>query len=649
MTLRTNPTCLVVQTRLFDSTIDSGFGKWIVFEPTRRRAHLAVGKDGPAPILRVLARMSDGAEAPDLPERQTEKLQQLALLVNDQVVRRLDANRAVDGVVGPYHRVTSDYPFHEYEREDWKRKDRRLMHQYASMQLPPPRSTDREGTTFELPAVPIETLTRLADWSHATLFEKVAITLRLALGPIGEIPGEFGPWYRRTSPSGGARHPTECAIVVRQSLGPLAAGTYDYDWQNHRLVAGERDYVSVDKFQATDVTFVLRSRVERPMWRYRDLRSFRPVLIDAGHVAETIRLLLGSLGIPTSALAGIPTPVSLDDVEGVEPPVFAVGIRGGGHGPHMPPSREALPSTAGDWWLTNPFLFMAFADGQLVGKSVWPESHTAVISDAQLWALTHAIPSTRGDREMSRSGMADACGITGSEFACLVDRQLLLPAKTAHSFYDATTQWTRAGWYLSLLLLLDAQRVSRRSSRFGPGLLRRIGLENEQLGGALANRRTTRVFEPVPVQSVDIEAILRTAKLTDWLAGRSGRVFGQAFDHGSGPFEWDPNSESRLPTGRPPISREEASRLTAGQTSVAAGSAAIWLVIDNPSHNPADYVSGLVALGAAGQRLCLAATAAGCGVFETPAILDSKLDEALGLDADQPSISYAFGIGRARE
>src|SRR5688572_32356434 len=30
------------------------------------------------------------------------------------------------------------------------------------------------------------------------------------------------------------------------------------------------------------------SHVHRAMWRYRDVRSFRPVIMDAGHIVETL-------------------------------------------------------------------------------------------------------------------------------------------------------------------------------------------------------------------------------------------------------------------------------------------------------------------------------------------------------------------------
>lgn len=645
MSLRTNPTCLVVQTRLFDVGTDSGFGKWVVFEPTRRRPHLAVGKDGPAPILRVLANAS--SPSGDVPADLVEKLVRSALVVDESEMARLSRFQAATGMIAPYHLATTDYPFHEYSRDDWLRQDQRLMHQYASMAAPPPRSVERNGEVVALPAVPLVHLRNLRHFAKASDAEKISMALRFALSPIGEIAAEYGPWFRRTSPSGGARHPTECVVVLPSPVGELPAGSFVYDWPRHRLVRSAHDYLQ-DATWLSDckVAFVLRSRVERPMWRYRDIRSFRPVLIDAGHVAETLRLLLGAVGEPTFRARGIFPPASPDDVEAEEPPITVVAVASGPveHAASTWPLHPEKAPT--EEWLTNPFLFMTFDDGRLMAKSVWPDCERLAISDEQLWALTHAVPSSRGDRDITSDGIRRECRLSPPAFADLTAHQLLLPAPLARSFYSGCAHWATAGWYLSFLALLEAQASARRRTWRGSPT-RHLPLPVQDLGAALATRRTSRAFSAIPLDEAVTCNVLSSAVLDHFTAG-AGRVFVQIFDGDRAPAEWDAPSRRLAPLDAPPLPRETATWLTAGQSSVGSAGAAVWLVVGGSSPQADDYLEGLVELGAAGQRLCLSATAAGLGVFETPAVLDTPLRVALGMSSDEWNVAYAFGIGYPR-
>lgn len=45
--------------------------------------------------------------------------------------------------------------------------------------------------------------------------------------------------YRRTSPSGGAKHPTEASVYINKPIGDLEEGLYIYDVKHHALIRDE--------------------------------------------------------------------------------------------------------------------------------------------------------------------------------------------------------------------------------------------------------------------------------------------------------------------------------------------------------------------------------------------------------------------------
>jgi SagB-type dehydrogenase family enzyme len=129
-------------------------------------------------------------------------------------------------------------------------------------------------------------------------------------GRIG-VPGD-ATCLLKSIPSGGARHPTE-VFVAAFDLPGLADGVYHYDVDGHRLerirAGGHRDAfaeATLDLFAKHDAApaaaLVFTSLVERAMWRYRDPRSFRAILVDVGHAVMAYRHVARALGFRTYAL-----------------------------------------------------------------------------------------------------------------------------------------------------------------------------------------------------------------------------------------------------------------------------------------------------------------------------------------------------------
>jgi SagB-type dehydrogenase family enzyme len=134
--------------------------------------------------------------------------------------------------------------------------------------------------------------------------------LRLALGKTGTKKlAATGQHMTRTSPSGGARHPTEAYIFVAEVDG-VRAGAYHYNVEKHGLELLRADF-DVDDFIRRNIivmagrgprrlafSIVYTTIFERSMHRYREPRSYRVMHYDIGHLFGTSHLLLDSLDSP---------------------------------------------------------------------------------------------------------------------------------------------------------------------------------------------------------------------------------------------------------------------------------------------------------------------------------------------------------------
>lgn len=141
----------------------------------------------------------------------------------------------------------------------------------------------------------------------------------------------------RTSPSGGARHPIEACLAVREMQG-LAGGLYRYDSDSHHLHRrkGRRRVAAISRYlpgqpwysQASVIVFFV-ARFARTRARYPYSRAYRAVLIEAGHLCQTMCLAATWLGLaPFSTLAladrEIEADLGLDGIE--ESVVYAAGV-----------------------------------------------------------------------------------------------------------------------------------------------------------------------------------------------------------------------------------------------------------------------------------------------------------------------------------
>lgn len=156
------------------------------------------------------------------------------------------------------------------------------------------------------------------------------ITHWLTVPRLGEVP-------LRSSPSAGARHPVETYLVA-VGVDGLRRGTYRYSPDRHEL-----DVVSLDTTRARLRAFLpqqpwlgdcsaaifFTAVFERTAWRYEFPRAYRAVLLEAGHMCQTLLLVATSLGLApfcTMALddARVEQHLRIDGID--EAVLYAAGI-----------------------------------------------------------------------------------------------------------------------------------------------------------------------------------------------------------------------------------------------------------------------------------------------------------------------------------
>lgn len=238
-----------------------------------------------------------------------------------------------------FHWFTRDYEFIDYSEAGSMASDRALMDQYSAVGLRPTNYKEGYSETLLLPR-PAQTHPQR---SYSESFEfhlfnhdkqipvSVGDLSALLFATAGQIgtkmwPGQ-GSFIRRTAPSGGARHPTEVYLSLLDVNG-VPPGLYHYDVEHHglhRLESGQCELALIraipdlkDRLRfRPHAVLVLTSMVERSMWRYRDSRSFRVILLDVGHLATNFRVAAEQLQLPYFVGQGF-TDSTVADLLGLE-------------------------------------------------------------------------------------------------------------------------------------------------------------------------------------------------------------------------------------------------------------------------------------------------------------------------------------------
>ena len=120
---------------------------------------------------------------------------------------------------------------------------------------------------------------------------------------------------KKTSPSGGALHPTEAYLIV-QRVDDIAPGLYHYHAGEHALeplpspdnLAAFAGLAVAGQYWFADapVLVVLAPRFARNFWKYRNhAKAYRTVILDVGHLSQTLYLSATDLGLGAFITAAI--------------------------------------------------------------------------------------------------------------------------------------------------------------------------------------------------------------------------------------------------------------------------------------------------------------------------------------------------------
>lgn len=217
-----------------------------------------------------------------------------------------------------YHLSTLDYPFVDYEHGG-RDLDTARMQEYVRREPDTnrykqyPEALERvylPAPTAEL--IPASLAHGLRNGEGGDLNrERMLRLLSMACAETGRISsGRWmrAPMIRRTSPSGGARHPTETYLLVLDVQG-LTAGWYHVAVGAHcleRLSGGlPTDEELREAFPLgyervpiePSAIVVLTSIFARNMYRYREPRTFRTLHMDVGHLASTLAMAAAALDV----------------------------------------------------------------------------------------------------------------------------------------------------------------------------------------------------------------------------------------------------------------------------------------------------------------------------------------------------------------
>ncbi|GGV29369.1 dehydrogenase [Streptomyces longisporoflavus] len=227
-----------------------------------------------------------------------------------------------------HHLMTFDYPFHDYSADGWT-QDRTLMRAYRDAEFDGGRykAADRGPEAAGGPRAPRVTdvlptldagLDELSGPPRRARTLDADALLRLMSVVFGVLESKGGgpgtaPFIRRTSPSGGARHPSEGYVCVFDVPG-LEAGWYHYscgDDALYKVADPDTERSGRALFGALRAPFpvravlVMTSVFGRNMYRYREPRTFRTLFMDVGHLLTTAEIAGRATGISVFGQHGI--------------------------------------------------------------------------------------------------------------------------------------------------------------------------------------------------------------------------------------------------------------------------------------------------------------------------------------------------------
>jgi SagB-type dehydrogenase family enzyme len=304
----------------------------------------------PAELVKALAESDDPDRTPDYWERVIQALQARDLIVDEAAIGadsrltwlvdlRRNWSRFGWHEAAEYHAVSFDYPCVDYSEALGVLADRSRMRSYQADEPDEDRFKldylEQREEPLPAPSIEFQVGSARTLWAGqpqpATVdLEKLRRIISLSFGPIGFMTPrtDSATLLRRSSPSGGARHPSEGYLIVLDVPG-IEPGWYHITMRPFGLreLAGrttDRESLRTMFPQAFErfpyhirMLVVITTVFERNMYRYREPRTFRTVHMDAGHIASTVRIVARSLGL-TSGISNSDAAEQIEDKIGVD-------------------------------------------------------------------------------------------------------------------------------------------------------------------------------------------------------------------------------------------------------------------------------------------------------------------------------------------
>ena len=205
------------------------------------------------------------------------------------------------GAAADYHFFTWDAPFLDYSKNGAGYDiDRKNMLRYHQEQEDRERCKSYSVFFNKLSLSEPISVSLPENIKKLLAIDRIKLLLSLAFGKSGEKPCHWSsvPLMRRTSPSGGCRHPTEGYFLSISNEIPK--GIYHIQADPTTLVHishfSEDDHIFVNESPTCLGAIILTSIFERNMYRYREPRTFRTIHMDTGHLIETINMLAIEFG-----------------------------------------------------------------------------------------------------------------------------------------------------------------------------------------------------------------------------------------------------------------------------------------------------------------------------------------------------------------
>ena len=132
-------------------------------------------------------------------------------------------------------------------------------------------------------------------------------------GVMDYLSTVYGKLPRKSSPSGGARHPGEVYLLALKVSG-LPPGLYYYNPKHHCLVVLRNGHMQEKAVEYcagqtyvkhAAALFLMTAVFPRSMWKYRFARAYRVVLLDAGHLCQTFCLTATWMGLAPFCTAAL--------------------------------------------------------------------------------------------------------------------------------------------------------------------------------------------------------------------------------------------------------------------------------------------------------------------------------------------------------